>query len=132
MIKVYNKQTSFIIIGDKYIAPFKSEVFNERNAIIRSLERNGIVRVTEVTPENINPVTPDLFDYEIKKDTETESVASVAEEPETIEEVVETNDIVAEEPTEENINEETELVAEEPVEEEQPKKKRRNSKKKGE
>lgn len=127
MIRVYNKQTSFIIIGDKYVAPFKSEVFNERNAIIRSLERNGIVRVTEVTPENVNPVTPDLFDYEIKKDIETESAAPVAEEPETVEEVVETNDVVAEEPAEENVNEETESV-----EEEQPKKKRRNSRKKGE
>lgn len=147
MIQVYNKQTSFVIIGNKHIAPFKTETFPSRNAIIRSLERNGIVKVTEVAPINSNPVSPELFDYEIKKNVETVKIDKEIKEEEKPEEttnendVVEMNEVDIPEQTEEQ---ETEQVAEETVEtdkevkeevkedEAKPKRKRRNTKKKGE
>lgn len=138
MVKVYNKQTSYIIVGNKYIAPFKSETFKSRNAIIRSLERNGVVRVTEVAPINVNPVSPELFDYELKKDErEVPVVEDIVENVEKQqqqqqEEISEKEVIEQEEIVEEVVenSEESEIITEE-----QPKpttRKRRNSKKKGE
>lgn len=141
MIQVYNKQTSFIIIGNKHIAPFKTETFPSRNAIIRSLERNGIVKVTEVTPINSNPVSPELFDYEIKKNVETVKVAKVGEKDEIKSEettnendVVEMNEVDVPEQTEEQETVETDKEVKEEVKEDEakPRRKRRNTKKKGE
>lgn len=137
MVKVYNKQTSYIIVGNKYIAPFKSETFKSRNAIIRSLERNGVVRVTEVAPINVNPVSPELFDYELKKDEREvpvveDIVENVEKQQQQQEEISEKEVIEQEEIVEEVVenSEESEIITEE-----QPKpttRKRRNSKKKGE
>lgn len=138
MIKVYNKQTSFIVIGDKYIAPFKSEEFESRNATIRSLERSGIVSVTEIAPSNPNPVTPDLFKYQLEKsgeaptaeettNNEDEIVVPPAEESEDPEEIVE-----APADSEEQEPETVEEDSAEQTVEEQPKKTRKRKSKKGE
>lgn len=140
MIQVYNKQTSFVIIGNKHIAPFKTETFPSRNAIIRSLERNGIVKVTEVAPINSNPVSPELFDYEIKKNVETVKIDEEVKEEEKSEEttnendVVEMNEVDVPEQTEEQETAEIDKEVKEEVKEDEakPKRKRRNTKKKGE
>lgn len=73
MIKVYNKQSSFIIIGSKHIAPLKSETFPSRNPIIRALERKNLVRVVEIPPINVNPVTPELFGYKAENSRKEEN-----------------------------------------------------------
>lgn len=73
MIKVYNKQSSFIIIGSKHIAPLKSEIFPSRNPIIRALERKNLVKVVEIPPINVNPVTPELFGYKAENSKKEES-----------------------------------------------------------
>lgn len=86
MIEVKNNKSSYIIIGGKSIKPFGKETFEERNAMIRSLERAGIIVVREIPPVNNNPVTPELFNYttEISKEVteqkeEVEIVTTVDE-----------------------------------------------------
>lgn len=119
MIKVYNKHTQYLKIGDKVIAPFKVEEFEERNQQIRILERNGVVSVTEVL-ENTTTET-------VK--TEVEPVVSATEEVQIVEPTIE---IVEEEvkTEQEEIVEEVEetKIEEKEVVEQKPKKKRTNKK----
>ena len=85
MIKVENRKGTYLPVNGKYIAPLKSEIFNERTAEIRSLERSGLIRVTEVVPENPNPVTPKLFghdDKEIQKEEEKKEIINEDKEKE--------------------------------------------------
>lgn len=76
MIRVYNKQSNYLRVLGKVIAPFKTEEFEERNQQIRILERNGIVSVTEDLSNNTIPTTSNVVvdnGEELKAKTETET-----------------------------------------------------------
>lgn len=83
MIKVYNKQSKYLRVSGKIIAPFKTEDFEERNQQIRILERNGIVVVTDVLSENTTPIQSNI----IENDNNGENpVVLITEQPEISEE----------------------------------------------
>ena len=76
MIRVYNKQSNYLRVLGKVIAPFKTEEFEERNQQIRILERNGIVSVTEDLSNNTIPTTSNVVvdnGEELKAKTETDN-----------------------------------------------------------
>lgn len=115
MIKVYNKQSKYLRVSGKIIAPFKTEDFEERNQQIRILERNGIVVVTDVLSENTTPIQSNI----IENDNNGENpVVLITEQPEISEET--SNEAETEvEVKEDNLSDEK---IEEPIEEsEEPK-----------
>lgn len=115
MIKVYNKQSKYLRVSGKIIAPFKTEDFEERNQQIRILERNGIVVVTDVLSENTTPIQSNI----IENDNNGENpVILITEQPEISEET--SNEAETEvEVKEDNLSDEK---IEEPIEEsEEPK-----------
>ena len=114
MIKVYNKQSKYLRVSGKIIAPFKTEDFEERNQQIRILERNGIVVVTDVLSENTTPTQSNI----IVNNKNGEDSVVLTEQPEISEET--SNEAETEvEVKEDNLSDEK---TEEPVEEsEEPK-----------
>lgn len=114
MIKVYNKQSKYLRVSGKIIAPFKTEDFEERNQQIRILERNGIVVVTDVLSENTTPTQSNI----IENNNNGEDSVVLTEHPEISEET--SNEAETEvEVKEDNLSDEK---TEEPVEEsEEPK-----------
>ena len=82
MIKVYNKQSKYLRVSGKIIAPFKTEDFEERNQQIRILERNGIVVVTDVLSENTTPTQSNI----IENNNNGEDSIVLTEQPEISEE----------------------------------------------
>ena len=114
MIKVYNKQSKYLRVSGKIIAPFKTEDFEERNQQIRILERNGIVVVTDVLSENTTPTQSNI----IENNNNGEDSIVLTEQPEISEET--SNEAETEvEVKEDNLSDEK---TEEPVEEsEEPK-----------
>ena len=114
MIKVYNKQSKYLRVSGKIIAPFKTEDFEERNQQIRILERNGIVVVTDVLSENTTPTQSNI----IENNNNGEDSVVLTEQPEISEET--SNEAETEvEVKEDNLPDEK---TEEPVEEsEEPK-----------
>lgn len=114
MIKVYNKQSKYLRVSGKIIAPFKTEDFEERNQQIRILERNGIVVVTDVLSENTTPTQSNI----IENNNNGENSVVLTEQPEISEEI--SNEAETEvEVKEDNLSDEK---TEEPVEEsEEPK-----------
>ena len=114
MIKVYNKQSKYLRVSGKIIAPFKTEDFEERNQQIRILERNGIVVVTDVLSENTTPTQSNI----IENNNNGEDPVVLTEQPEISEET--SNEAETEvEVKEDNLSDEK---TEEPVEEsEEPK-----------
>lgn len=114
MIKVYNKQSKYLRVSGKIIAPFKTEDFEERNQQIRILERNGIVVVTDVLSENTTPTQSNI----IENNNNGENSVVLTEQPEISEET--SNEAKTEvEVKEDNLSDEK---TEEPVEEsEEPK-----------
>lgn len=114
MIKVYNKQSKYLRVSGKIIAPFKTEDFEERNQQIRILERNGIVVVTDVLSENTTPTQSNI----IENNNNGENSVVLTEQPEISEET--SNEAETEvEVKEDNLSDEK---TEEPVEEsEEPK-----------
>lgn len=114
MIKVYNKQSKYLRVSGKIIAPFKTEDFEERNQQIRILERNGIVVVTDVLSENTTPTQSNI----IENNNNGEDSVVLTEQPEISEET--SNEAETEvEVKEDNLSDEK---TKEPVEEsEEPK-----------
>lgn len=109
MIKVYNKQSKYLRVSGKIIAPFKTEDFEERNQQIRILERNGIVVVTDVLSENTTPTQSNI----IENNNNGENSVVLTEQPEISEET--SNEAETEvEVKEDNLSDEK---TEEPVEE---------------
>lgn len=116
MIKVYNKQSKYLRVSGKIIAPFKTEDFEERNQQIRILERNGIVVVTDVLSENTTPTQSNI----IENNNNGEDSVVLTEQPEISEETsneAETEvevkeDNLSDEKTEEPKTKETEKVQE--------------------
>lgn len=109
MIKVYNKQSKYLRVSGKIIAPFKTEDFEERNQQIRILERNGIVVVTDVLSENTTPTQSNI----IENNNNGENSVVLTEQPEISEET--SNEAKTEvEVKEDNLSDEK---TEEPVEE---------------
>ena len=115
MIKVYNKQSKYLRVSGKIIAPFKTEDFEERNQQIRILERNGIVVVTDVLSENTTPIQSNIIENDNNGEN---SVVLITEQPEISEET--SNEAETEvEVKEDNLSDEK---IEEPIEEsEEPK-----------
>lgn len=98
MIKVYNKQSNYLRVSGKVIAPFKTEEFGERNQQIRILERNGIVSVTEDFSNNVIPNVTTVDEIkEIEPKTETEVKTLIEENNNTSNEIVEDIVVVNEE-----------------------------------
>lgn len=136
MIKVYNKQSKYLRVSGKIIAPFKTEDFEERNQQIRILERNGIVVVTDVLSENTTPIQSNI----IENDNNGENpVVLITEQPEISEETpneAETEvevkeDNLSDEKTEEPIEESEEPKTEETEKVQEKKAKRAKKSKKG-
>lgn len=114
MIKVYNKQSKYLRVSGKIIAPFKTEDFEERNQQIRILERNGIVVVTDVLSENTTPTQSNI----IENNNNGEDSVVLTEQPEISEETPNEAETKVE-VKEDNLSDEK---TEEPVEEsEEPK-----------
>lgn len=114
MIKVYNKQSKYLRVSGKIIAPFKTEDFEERNQQIRILERNGIVVVTDVLSENTTPIQSNI----IENDNNGENpVILITEQPEISEET--SNEAETEAETEVEVKEDnlSDEKIEEPIEE---------------
>lgn len=133
MIKVYNKQSKYLRVSGKIIAPFKTEDFEERNQQIRILERNGIVVVTDVLSENTTPTQSNV----IENNNNGENPVVLNEQPEISEETsnkAETKvevkeDNLSDEKTEEPVEESEEPKTEE-IEKVQEKKAKRTKKSK--
>ena len=97
MIKVYNKQSNYLRVSGKVIAPFKTEEFEERNQQIRILERNGIVSVTEDLSNNTIPTTSNVVvdNGEVEPKTEIETI--IEDNKNTSNEIVEDTVVINEE-----------------------------------
>lgn len=135
MIKVYNKQSKYLRVSGKIIAPFKTEDFEERNQQIRILERNGIVVVTDVLSENTTPTQSNI----IENNNNGEDSVVLTEQPEIFEETsneAETEvevkeDNLSDEKTEEHVEESEEPKTEETEKVQEKKAKRIKKSKKG-
>lgn len=97
MIKVYNKQSNYLRVSGKVIAPFKTEEFEERNQQIRILERNGIVAVTEDLSNNTIPTTSNVVvdNGDVEPKTEIETI--IEDNENTSNEIVEDTVVINEE-----------------------------------
>lgn len=72
MIKITNKHSTFISVEGNVIPPFKSiEIEMPRTPSIRSLERNGIIAISEMK----EPSTNEILEY-----NEVEKIENVVEE----------------------------------------------------
>lgn len=121
MIKVYNKQSKYLRVSGKIIAPFKTEDFEERNQQIRILERNGIVVVTDVLSENTTPAQSNIIENHNGEETQV----VLNEQQETIDEVSNDNEIQEDNLSNEKIEEPVEDSKETKTEEVQEKKAKR-------
>lgn len=135
MIKVYNKQSKYLRVSGKIIAPFKTEDFEERNQQIRILERNGIVVVTDVLSENTTPTQSNIIEnnnngeYSVVLTEQPEISEETSNEAETEVEVKEDN--LSDEKTEEPVEESEEPKTKETEKVQEKKAKRIKKSKKG-
>lgn len=131
MIKVYNKQSKYLRVSGKIIAPFKTEDFEERNQQIRILERNGIVVVTDVLSENTTPAQSNV----IETHNGEEQQVVLDEQPEIIDEVSDDKEMqednLSDEKIEEPVEDSKETKIEETEEVQEKKAKRTKKSKKG-
>lgn len=97
MIKVYNKQSNYLRVSGKVIAPFKTEEFEERNQQIRILERNGIVAVTEDLSNNTIPTTSNVVVDNGEREPKTEIETIIEDNENTSNEIVEDTVVINEE-----------------------------------
>ena len=97
MIKVYNKQSNYLRVSGKVIAPFKTEEFEERNQQIRILERNGIVAVTEDLSNNTIPTTSNVVVDNEEGEPKTEIETIIEDNENTSNEIVEDTVVINEE-----------------------------------
>ena len=97
MIKVYNKQSNYLRVSGKVIAPFKTEEFEERNQQIRILERNGIVAVTEDLSNNTIPTTSNVVVDNGEGEPKTEIETIIEDNENTSNEIVEDTVVINEE-----------------------------------